>query len=510
MKFKYIGLLVFIVILGLIIVPVSNYIVKGKIEKALNNLPKHVSVKSETIFVDVTSGTVEFKNIVISVNNKISKKADLALSLKTILIEDIDYIDFVFSNILNIDELRLDGPEITYYKEGKKKKPDSEYSISETPEVNIKLVEILNGQVQVLDQNTDSLLFAVKHFKLNLTHVKHEPDVSHRIPLTFHNFDIVADSIQLNVGKYDRLYISDAHFKEHEALFKGLQLKTIYSKKELSKHLKTERDHLDLKLDSLELDKIDFGYRNDSIFYFHTKKSKLHNLNFEVYRDKLVADDHTIKALYGKMLRDLKFDLNVDELIVSNGKVAYEERVNHQAVPGKIYFTDFNAIMMNVSNTYPEGGKTQIKTTSKFMDEATLITDCEFDVNNIYDRFLFKAQLGKFHAANMNQFLVPNLNVKFEGILYQTYFTIDGTANHSSIDLKTKFDGLRVSILKKHKHKKNKFLSAIANIFVSKTTRKGESAYAEAVRHNIKRDKTKSVFNFLWLNVKDGLIHAKN
>ncbi|MDO6759335.1 hypothetical protein Q4566_03915 [Tamlana sp. 2_MG-2023] len=510
MKFKYIVLLVFVVILVIIAIPVSNYIVKGKIEKGLANLPDHVSVETETISVDVTSGTVEFKDITISVNNKVSKKTDLTLSLNSVLIEDIDYIDFVFSNKLNIDEVALDGPQVTYYKAGKKKKPEGEYSISETPEVNIKVVKILNGRAQVLDQNNDSLLFAVKHFKLNITDVTHKPNIKHRIPVTFHDFDVIADSIQLNVGEFDRLYIADVHFKEHAAHFKDLHFKTKYTKKELSKRLKKEKDYFDLKLDSLRLEQIDFGYKNDSVFYFHTEKTKLHKLDLVVYRDKLVADDLTTKPLFSKVIRDLNFDLNLVDVVILDAKIKYEERVNHEGVPGEIYFTDFNANLTNVSNTYSEGEKTVIKTTSKFMDEAPLETDWEFDVNNIYDRFLFKADLGPFHAVNINQFLVPNLNVKFEGVLHQTYFTIDGTASHSSVDLKTKFDGLRVEVLRKDKHEKNKFLSAIANVFVPKTTNKGESSFSEAVRHDIERDKTKSIFNFIWLNIKEGLIHAKN
>ncbi|KAB1071879.1 YdgA family protein [Tamlana haliotis] len=512
MKLKYVALIVFVVILAVIAVPVSNYFLKGKIEKALANLPKHVSVETKNIEVDITSGTMAFEGIDVIIHDTISNETDLKLKLNAILVRDVDYMDFIFSNILNIKEVDLDAPKMVYYKQGKKKKPSGPYNASQSPEININRVNIEDGNAQVLDQQTDSLLFEVKHFKIKLQDVSHTPDVSHRIPVTFHDFNITADGVRLNVGNFDRLFIDNVHIEDQVVVINKLHLKTMYSKKELSKHIKTERDHLDLKLDSLTLDNIDFGYKNDTIFYFSTQKSKLHHLDLEVYRDKLVADDHSIKLLYSQMLRDLKFDLDVAELEVVDSRISYKERVNHRIVPGEIFFTEFNATMKNISNTYPEGGKTEIKTTSKFMDEALLKTDCEFDVNNVYDRFLFKGNLGKFHAVNMNQFLVPNLNVKFKGILYHTYFTIDGTANHSSIHLKTKFDGLHVSILRNHKHhhKKNRVLSAIANIFVSKTSKKGDSPFAEAVRHNVKRDKTKSVFNFLWLNVKDGLIHAKN
>ncbi|OBQ54187.1 hypothetical protein JJL45_10160 [Tamlana sp. s12] len=510
MKYKYLGLLVFIVILAVIAVPVSNYFVKLKIEKALHNLPEHINVNTEDIHVDVVSGTVEFKDVLISVLNKTTQEKSIKLNLSNILIEDIDYIEFVFYNKVSIEALEIDAPKVTYYKAGKQKKPTSAYEASETPEVVIKNVKITNGAAQVLSLQNDSLLFDIKSFKINLKDLKHHPDKKNRMPVTFQDFDIEADSIQLNVGAYDRLFISQAQLKDHASVLKAVQLKTMFSKKELSKHITTERDHFNLGVDSIVINEVDFGYKQDTIFYFTTNKAALHHLDFNIYRDKLVADDYTIKSLYGKMLRELNFDLNVKELQVYDGKIVYEERVHHSGVPGEIFFTDFNATMSNINNTYPEGDKTVVNITARFMDEAPLKAYCDFDINNEYDRFLFKAELGSFHAEKMNQFLVPNLNVKFEGILHKTYFTIDATANHSSIDLKTDFDGLRVDILRKHKHKKNKFLSAIANIFVKKTTEHGDSAFAEAKRHGIKRDKTKSVFNFLWLNVKEGLLHAKN
>ncbi|AUS06615.1 hypothetical protein [Pseudotamlana carrageenivorans] len=510
MKIKYLGLLVFIVILALVAVPVSNYFVKLKIEKALQNLPKHVDVCTKGILVDVVSGTLEFQDVLISVSDESSLEKVLKLNLKSILIEDIAYLEFVFKNKVRIEELAVDAPKIKYYKAGKQKKPTKAYEIPESPEVTIKNVQITNGAAQVLSLQNDSLLFDIKMFKLNVKDVSHKADKKNRIPVTFHDFDIVADSIQLNVGDWDRLFIAKAQLKQHTSVLKAVQLKTKYSKKELSKHIKTERDHFNLGVDSIVINEVDFGFKQDTIFYFTTNKTELHHLDFEIYRDKLVGDDPTIKSLYSKTLRELNFDINVKELQVLNGKITYEERVHSSGVPGEIFFTDFNATMSNINNTYAEGDKTVVNITTNFMDEAPLKAYSDFDINNKNDRFIFKAELGSFHVEKLNQFLVPNLNVKFEGVLHKTYFTIDGTTNHSSIDLITDFDGLRIDVLRKHERKKNKFLSAIANIFVKKTTENGDNVFAEAKRHDIKRDKTKSVFNFLWLNVKEGLLHAKN
>lgn len=138
------------------------------------------------------------------------------------------------------------------------------------------------------------------------------------------------------------------------------------------------------------------------------------------------------------------------------------------------------------------------------MDKTPLSAQWSFDVQNINDEFLFKAEIGSLEAEKMNQFTEPNLKVRLEGQVNRTYFTIDGNNSTSKTDMKINYSDFKVSLLQKGSEKKNKFLSAIVNIFISKDSEKNDGQYCDASA-DATRDKTKSIFNFLWINVKNAL-----
>jgi hypothetical protein len=104
--------------------------------------------------------------------------------------------------------------------------------------------------------------------------------------------------------------------------------------------------------------------------------------------------------------------------------------------------------------------------------------------------------------------MTPNLNITLDGELNKTFFTIDANANTGSIDLKTDYAQFDINILKGDGKDKNKLLSGIVNLFVAKTSQKKEDDYRYGNAENVERDKTKSVFNFVWLNAKSGLLSA--
>jgi hypothetical protein len=131
-----------------------------------------------------------------------------------------------------------------------------------------------------------------------------------------------------------------------------------------------------------------------------------------------------------------------------------------------------------------------------------------FDVNNKTDLFEFQAEIDNLHASYMNQFMEPNLNILLEGELYKTYFTISGTDNTSNIDFKIKYDAFDVNILKDGGKDKKELLSKVVNIFISKDSESSKKTFKEASRHDIARHKTKSVFNFIWISARAGLIKA--
>ena len=168
-------------------------------------------------------------------------------------------------------------------------------------------------------------------------------------------------------------------------------------------------------------------------------------------------------------------------------------------------FTQLKADIKNISNTYGAGEKTTLDIDAIFMAKTPIKVYWEFDVNDVNDAFVFKADIGKLPSPDLNPFSQPNLKVLLEGELLQTYSTISGNANTSRVNMKANYEEFKVVILDKEGEKKNKVLSALANLLIKKSSDRAEDGFRESFKDGIERDKTKSIFNFLWLNLKAGL-----
>jgi hypothetical protein len=199
----------------------------------------------------------------------------------------------------------------------------------------------------------------------------------------------------------------------------------------------------------------------------------------------------------------------LNSVFINNASITYTEKTKANTQGGKISFTKFNAEINNLGNTYKLNEKvTKVNLTAIFMGNTPMKMRISFDINNVKDEFIIKAQMGKLNTVSMNQFMKPNLNVYLKGQINKAYFTIIGNNKTSNINLKLKYDDFDMAVLKDNGHEKNKFLSIIANIFVSNDSKDVSNYFRHGSKSNVERAMNKSFFNYIWLNVKAGLIDA--
>src|SRR5690606_40624820 len=111
---------------------------------------------------------------------------------------------------------------------------------------------------------------------------------------------------------------------------------------------------------------------------------------------------------------------------------------------GELSFTKMNVDIKNISNTYDQSEKTTLDIDAVFMARTPLKVKWEFDVNNVNDAFVFRVDIGKLPAADLNPFSQPNLKVKLVGELLKTYATVSGDANTSRVDMRVNYEDFKV------------------------------------------------------------------
>ncbi len=485
-----------------------NIILKNKLEVFINNrLPENMVRSYDALTMASFEGSLNITNASLIIKNKGNGIKHTFINVENLKITDISYWDYLINGEINIESISIDKPTMAYYKDRIKPNKDSiRKGIFEIYKpINIDKVIINNTKFAIYEEGKDSTKLYTKGLSIEVDGIKMDAKTHlNKIPFEYSNVKAKSDTVFVKVSPFENLTVRDFSIENNTADFDNLELKTKYSKKELSKVIAIEQDYYNLTLKSLSVEDFDFGF-NHNRFFAKSKKISLATPSLEVYRDKLVADNNKPKSLYSKMLRNLPFDLTVDSLKIFDAKIKYEERVKKENMGGTLNFEKLEAAISNVSNTYKEPIKTTIKVNADFMEHTPIAIDWEFDVQNKNDQFLFKANIGPLVAEKMNSFTEPNLKVKLEGNTTKTYFTIDGNNDTSTIDMKINYSDFEVSILRKNGKGKNKFLSAIANIFLSKNSDAKNTNYREGIA-TATRDKTKSVFNFLWINLKNALI----
>ena len=503
--------ILYIVLALLIVAAISTiaaeFFIKHKIEELVaEQLPENMAGNYDDITVNLWTGSIFLENPSLIIKNEKNNINHTFINLESVKVSDLSFWKYLTKNELHIGKIVLKSSQTIVHKDRKEPVNDSVVkpkSKIELPPIHLDLFKLEAAEFAVYDNEKDSTNFKLKNLSVTVRGVElNNETLRNKIPFTHQTIEASSDSIFLKVNAYENLTLESFVLSDGKnVVFKNLDFTTKYSKTGLSQLIDVERDHYNLSLESLSIEGYDFGFTRDT-FYAKSRKVILDAPSLAIFRDKLITDDTSTKPLYSRSLRELPIQLSVDSLQIRDGTVNYQERVQEENQGGSINFKDMEALVTNLGNTYKE--KTTLSLQTVFMDHTPFSAVWRFDVQNINDDFLFEGKVGHLEAKNMNTFTAPNMNVRLEGQANQTYFTIDGNNDTSQTTMKISYSDFRVNLLRSDGEKKNKVISALVNIFVSKNSEKKNELYRE-VSAPATRDKTKSVFNFLWISVRNAL-----
>ncbi|SFB84525.1 protein of unknown function [Algibacter lectus] len=436
-------------------------------EAISDKTPKNVKLTYDDLDINILLGSVEFHNLNLKTLNEITEKIEILATAEFLKITDVAYWPLYKDKRFEADNIEVKNAKITTYKE-----------------------------------DTDDVHFSVDELSFNISDVKTDKEMlQNKIPFNYETLDAELQELYLDLSRFEALKVASLSFKENNLKFEDLSIASKYDKEALSKRLTVERDYVDFKVPQGNFEALELGTAKDS-FAVSVERFNLNNSELHLYRNKLIADDFTVKTLYGTRLESLPIKLNIESFFIKNANVFYSEKVDLDIDPVSISFEDLDAEMNNVSNTNTE--KTDIKVQAKLMGKAPILFNWDFNTKDAADSFNASAVLTDLEAETINPFLESQANVRALGRIHEMYFTIHGNNFKSTGDMKMKYEDFKFSILDEDQLGINKTLSALVNIL----TNDGSKTDANGYRYGdiaVERDRTKSFFNYLWLNTKDGL-----
>ncbi len=484
---------------------VSYWVTKKlpKVLKSEKDFPYNISYQD--IDVRLISGSITIHNAYIAPKDSLNTKPNKGTfgKVKQIDVEQFNLWALLWENHIKVKNIIIDTPEvILYHKDKKNNTQQNDFIKSFENTITTKRIAIKKGKLRILDslQNVTANASNI-NFEINNTTID-SASVTKEIPVRYRNYSFSCDSIFYQVNEFYNITL--AHIENSGETFSVSEFKLIpqQNRKQFNQMIPVERDQFTLSAKKIDIPKNDWGYKNDTLFV-HAPKLSIEEMDANIYRGKMVKDDLKTKKLYSQMLRELDFDLKIDTLMLKNSTVVYEEQLSYDKVSGKVSFSDFDASVYNVYSPIDkkEIPNTVIDVQALFMKQAPLQVHWFFNITDTSDSFTIQGKLENLDTKNLNGVTKGLMNAKTSGNINKVAFTFNGNREKSTGTFAIHYNNLEVEILKKDNNDKNGLLTFVGNLVVKKDsndTMKNTDVTAERV-------KNKSVFNFLWRFLQQGL-----
>lgn len=474
-----------------------------------NDTPYQVTYRE--LHVSLLDRTLTADDIVVvpkaSLNN-LKVKAGLYAKMERIEVNGFGIWAILTGDRIKAKNLIIEKPELTLYKQSSRALDNPKSISSEVVKPFSKIVTVNNvflnkGTIQIIGLDNRRIL-AVANTNIKLEGIAvTEETLAGKIPFTFKTYAIDCDSLFYQTNSFYHMVTRRISTTESGLSVKDFKMIPEYPRREFVNRLPQERDIYAIAAAAININDMTWRFKGND-FSFGAQSLVMDDVNAEIFRSKIPKDDPKKKKLYSEMLRNLPFAVKIDTVLLRRSKLVYEEELDAGRGPGALTFSKFN---MHVTGLQSGFGQTKmpdvkIKIDCRFMETSTLHVDWTFNVLDKADSFNISGRFFDFPAERISPFTKPYLNATFKGSLDEVYFNFSGNDNGSKGDFAINYDDLKVSIYKKNDgKKKNKLVSAIANLFV-KNDSKNKTTSAEI---SVPRLKDRSFFNLLWKSMEEGL-----
>ncbi|HET8839787.1 MAG TPA: hypothetical protein VFM82_12425 [Flavobacteriaceae bacterium] len=476
---------------------ILNNVLEKKVAEFLSENFPNETLTYKTLDVNMLFSELELCEIYFTSGNQ-------KISTQKLEVNGIHFWQLLMDGKVEVQSIFIDKPQITYFKGA----ADSTEKETDTFKRNVEIhrLEIDDGHFALFGKEGNRI-FSVKRLDLEINDIYLDGEtLKRKIPFDYGKHFVKIENLFCDCDEYHNIQIAKFYFSNKKIRAKNLELLPKYSRPEFRKKVSHERDIYNLKIASLSFDNPKFGFNAENLFFTSTLL-RIEGADFKIYRDKTLPDDTRYKELYSEKLREAKLKLDIKNVEISESFIQYQERIKFDRSLGTVAFYDVNAEISNLTNrnladeNFP---LTKVNVRAHFMNTTDLYVNWEFRVNDEDERFTISGNAGKIPPAAMNPFFVPAMQIKAKGNLDALYFNFGGNNIRGNGDLRVNYSDFKIEVLKKNGDK-NKFLSAIANLFVKKSPKNGTVTTSGIA---VVRDQTKSFWNYFWTLIEEGLLKS--
>ncbi len=248
-------------------------------------------------------------------------------------------------------------------------------------------------------------------------------------------------------------------------------------------------------------------------------------LSLEIYKDKrLKKKEDKFKPLLGKKLRNIKLNLNVPRIIITNAAVDYQEMGKNREEPLHVRFTDLDLTISNCttdSSSLASNDTLSVEIDGTFMQTGKLDLDLQFFILDSNDSFVLDGRLEEMKLNELNPILKNAAFIKFnEGYLNFVEFHMLGNNDKVTGKLDLDYKGLHnLQVLRKkdemeerkvkgRKEKSEKVLLSFLATNLAPKEYNASSKHYHTGKIDYNRNTNKSILNLIINGIKSGVLNS--
>ncbi|PKG43514.1 hypothetical protein [Psychroflexus sp. MES1-P1E] len=454
---------------------IADFIISNKVKKRLSKEP---SISYTSFNVNVLTGSLELEGF---------KFYDSIKDIQADYIYlNVDVLLYTLKKDIKIENLEVKGLNLKY-NTTLVKVANNKITLDAASPVEIKAIKISQSSVEYTTAKGKRL--RINEIDLAAKNARWPLDINFDW-LMDDSFTIKAKDLHYDLDDLHDLTIDDLSFKNRKVDFKNFKIKPKYTQQSYIRHIKIEKDLMDLDAKLISLEGLELVQNEDKL-QLSLDKILLDSTNFNIYRDKTISDDTSYKPLYSESLRDLGFDLLVDSILVSKLAINYQELFHTDRPPGDINFESIDVQITNLHNGInKEKSEIAVIASGKLSKQSQILFT--MSLNPSQERFKVSTLIKDVEDSSVNTFLAPAMRMKLEGKINRIETAFIGTNSEAKGEFKIAYKNLKLKILNK-RGGENHFASLLSNVFVNNKD-------VDKTIHidKVKRDTTKSFWNYLW------------
>lgn len=481
---------------------IKYYVIKKQIISSIEKLQSDsLKIKYDTLYASAGKLVIKNLDILKTSKNDTCANGTTHAHINSIEITEISIIPILLNHNLKIDSVILHQPHIEY-ADVRQKKNNKKGKLAS---VSIGYLNIIEGKIAVRDSASCKKSNTL-YVNMDVTNLQVENLNKDSAQWSVKEAKVWEVKIEIP-DKFYTVKIKQANYSASKKSFNldSLQVIPDYGKTEFMQKSKIQTDRIFCVIPKLNATGIGFITTDNPMLHIQYINLSMWT---EVFRDKRYPFKNKLKLLPVRFVKSIGLPFQIDSLKISDSFMAYEEFQEEGSTAGKVFFTNLNSSIYNISNRTKD--EARMEATARFMDSGLLHGKFTFpsDPSKTYTA---EGTLTNFALKEVNPMLTAVARAEIKsGTLEELKFAFSYNDTRSDGRVELNYKDLVITSLKKDKKEKNKFLTFILGILVKKDMQEKTATAKTTGEILFNRDKNKSLFNYWWKSILSGVKSVYN